>query len=105
MATAAEITIVRTTDGIPLRDRLRRVERSQRLKAMGLVAPLFLFIVVTFILPIGFLMFRSIDNPELVEHMPRTVATLQSWDGMDLPGEEVYAAFAADLKEMQANKT
>ncbi len=105
MATAAEITIVRTADGIPLRNRLRRVERSQRLKAMGLVAPLFLFIVVTFILPIGFLMFRSIDNPELVEHMPRTVAALRSWDGADLPGEEVYAAFVADLKEMQANKT
>src|SRR5262249_17361248 len=53
----------------------------------------------------AFLLFRSVDNPEVVENMPRTLAALANWRGTDLPGEEAFAALTADLKEMQANKT
>jgi putative spermidine/putrescine transport system permease protein len=105
MSTVAGMAIVRTSDGVPLKAKLRRVERRQQLKAIGLVVPLFLFILITFILPIGMLMFRSVDNPEIVHNMPRTVAALAHWAGTDLPPEEAYAALAADLREMQANKT
>jgi putative spermidine/putrescine transport system permease protein len=105
MATTAFTDIVRTADGVPLKQRLRRVERSQQLKAVGLVAPLFLFILITFIIPIVMLMFRSVDNPEIINNMPRTVTVLANWAGTDLPPEEAYAALAADLKTMQANKT
>ncbi len=104
MTALADAAIVRTADGVPLKDKLRRVERVQKLKAMGLVAPLFLFIVVSFVVPIGLLMFRSVENPEIAANLPRTIHALQGWDGSGLPGEEVYAAFAADLKETQANK-
>jgi len=105
MVATTAIDIVRTADGVPLRYKLRRVERTQRLRAMGLVAPLFLFIVVTFILPISFLLFRSVSDPEVATHLPRTILALRSWTTADLPGEAVYAAFAADLKETQKNKT
>ena len=105
MSTVADTSLVHTADGVPLRAKLRRVERRQQLRAVGLVAPLFLFIFITFICPIGMLMFRSVDNPEIVQNMPRTVAALTRWEGTDLPPEEAYAALAADLKDMQTNKT
>jgi putative spermidine/putrescine transport system permease protein len=105
MVATLDTGIVRTADGVPLKEKLRRVERSQRLKAVGIVAPLFLFIVITFIVPIAILLFRSVDNPEVVHNMPRTVAALADWHATDLPGEGAFAALAADLKEMQANKT
>lgn len=104
MTVVAESAIVRTADGVPLKVKLRRVERLQKLKAMGLVAPLFLFIVVTFVAPIAMLMFRSVENPEVTANLPRTLAALAGWLGPELPGEDVYAAFAADLQETQRNK-
>src|SRR5882672_11636901 len=105
MVATLDAGIVRTADGVPLKEKLRRVERSQKLKSVGIVAPLFLFIVITFIVPIAILLFRRVDNPEVVHNMPRTVAALGDWHGTDLPGEEAFAALAADLKEMQAKKT
>ena len=41
--------IVRTADGTPLRVRLRQSERRERIKAIALIAPLFLFVLVTFL--------------------------------------------------------
>ncbi len=38
--------VMRAADGTPLKEALARAERSERLKALGLVAPLFIFIVV-----------------------------------------------------------
>jgi putative spermidine/putrescine transport system permease protein len=84
---------------------LRRAERVQRLRAIGLVLPLFLFILLVFVVPIVILMTRAVDNPEIAESMPQTVAALEDWDGVDLPGEPVFAAFAEDLRAAQKNKT
>jgi putative spermidine/putrescine transport system permease protein len=98
-------TLVESIDGVPLKTRLRRAERKRKLQAIGLVLPLFLFIVVTFILPMAVLMFRSVDNPEIVSTLPNTIAALQEWDGEDIPDEPVFAALAADFKESQKNRT
>ena len=38
--------------GLSLKARLRRAERKRKIKAAGLVAPLFLFLLSTFIIPI-----------------------------------------------------
>ena len=97
--------VVRTADGTPLKVQLQRAERKRQLKAIGLVAPLFLFIVVSFIAPIGNMLFYSVDNPELVHTLARTAEALRDWDGAELPGEEAYAALAADLQQAKEDKT
>ena len=103
--TATSNDVVRTHDGTPLKVQLRRAERVRQLKALGLVAPLFLFIIVSFIAPIGNMLFYSVDNPELVHTLARTAETLRDWDGTELPGEESFAALAADLQQAKAEKT
>ena len=87
-------------DGTPLRASLARALRRQRLRALALVAPLFLFIVISFLLPIGDMLLRSVENDIVPDTLPRTVAALKTWDpdGGTLPGEPVYAALAEDLK-------
>lgn len=102
---APNTEIVRTADGTPLKVQLRRAERMRQFKAIGLVAPLFLFIMVSFIAPIGNMLFYSVDNPELVHTLARTAESLRDWDGADLPGEEAYAALAADLQQAKVEKT
>jgi putative spermidine/putrescine transport system permease protein len=94
----------RTADGVPLRTSLRRAERRSKLRAFALVAPLLAFILLTFVVPIAFMLYRAIDNPEIIQNLPRTSAALVRWDSRDLPDEATYAALAADLKETQQTK-
>ncbi len=94
-----------TANGIPLKDSLRRAERRRKLKAAGLVLPLFLFLLTTFIAPILLLLYRSIENPELLEVMPRTVAAIQYWNGADIPEEAVFEALTADLRQARKDRT
>jgi putative spermidine/putrescine transport system permease protein len=98
--------IVRTADGVPLKQKLQRVERSRRLKALGLVLPLLLFILMSFVVPIFTMLKNAIDDPEDISQvLPTTMQALQSWNGQDLPDEAAFAAFAADLKQAQKDKT
>ncbi len=91
--------------GVPLKTRLRRAERMRRLRALGLVAPLFLFLVVTFVAPILSMLFLSIENPEVREVLPRTAAAIQEWDGVSLPGAAVVEALVVELREAYKAKT
>lgn len=81
-----------------LRAALRRSARRGQVKALLLVAPLLVFLSVTFIVPIGFLLVRSVDNQEIASALPRTSSALAAWDGRDLPPPDAYAALAADLQ-------
>jgi len=94
-----------TVDGTPLKEMLRRAERRRKIKAAGLVMPLFFFLLITFIIPIVLLLYRAIENPEILEVMPRTAEAIQSWDGPDIPGEPVFAALAADLRKAHKDRT
>jgi putative spermidine/putrescine transport system permease protein len=98
-------TELTTADGIPLKDSLRRAERRRKLKAAGLVMPLFLFLLTTFITPILLLLYRAVENPELLEVMPRTSEAIQHWDGADIPDEAVFSALAADLRQARKDRT
>jgi putative spermidine/putrescine transport system permease protein len=107
MATAQAVPadgVMRAADGTPLKTALARAERRERLKALGLVLPLFAFIVLSFVVPILVMLYNSVYDPDVAENMPQTVQALQSWDGRELPPEEVFAAFVADLQEAQKNK-
>lgn len=69
---------------------------------MGLVAPLFLFTLLFFVLPIATILFRSVDNPEIAGNFHNTTAAIERWDGVELPDENVYAALVADLRKLDA---
>lgn len=89
--------VMRSADGTPLKVALARAERRERIKALGLVTPLFAFIVLSFLIPILVMLYNSVYDPDVAENLPTTVVALQQWDGKDLPPEEVYAALVADL--------
>ena len=91
---------VLAADGTPLKKSLAKALRAQKLRAFGLIAPLLIFILVTFIFPIGDMLFRSVENKIVSETLPRTVVELQDWDfkAGQPPEEVVFAALAKDLK-------
>jgi putative spermidine/putrescine transport system permease protein len=80
-----------------LRQSLARAERRRKLRAFALTLPLLLFLLLTFLVPIAALLKRSVENPEVANALPRTVAALEKWDRVDLPPPEAFAAIAADL--------
>jgi putative spermidine/putrescine transport system permease protein len=91
-------------DGVPLKARLARAERSRKLKAVGLVLPLFAFVVLTFLYPLFVLAHKSIINEETLGRLDRTNEALADWDGVSLPDEAAFAALAADLKQAQEKR-
>ena len=95
---------MRAADGTPLKVALARAERRERMKALGLVLPLFAFIVLSFVVPILVMLYNSVYDPDVSDNMPLTVQSLQAWDGKELPSEEVFAAFVTDMKAAQQNK-
>ena len=99
MATADDVAIAvqRGHDDIPLKVRLRRAERARKLGFVALIVPLAVFVLLTFLWPLGSLLVRAVDNPEVVGALPKTTQALRGWDGKALPGEPVFAALAADL--------
>jgi putative spermidine/putrescine transport system permease protein len=107
MTEASAVQLVTTADGVPLRTKLRRAERLARLRAYGLILPLFAFIFITFFLPIVVMLLRSVENPLLADNFPHTLALLQDWDPAadPSPPEPVFAAFAAEMAAASEAKT
>ena len=91
-------------DGTPLSTSLARSLRRQKLRALLLIAPLLLFILVTFVLPIADMLFRSVENRIVAETLPRAVAALSA-DPAEVPGEPVFRALASDLQVAVEEKT
>ena len=104
-ADAKQTAGLTTADGVPLKISLRRAERINRLRSFSLVAPLLGFVLLVFVLPIALMLIRAVDNPEVRETLPKTLAALQSWDGKSEPGEPIFAAFAEDLTQAQKDRT
>lgn len=91
-------------DGVPLAVKLKRAERRKKLRAALLVAPLAVFLLATFILPIALLLYRSVENPEVPAMLPKTVSALAGWQGQGLPDEAVLGVFAQELTAAKDNK-
>ena len=88
-----------TTDGVPLKQSLKKAERKNKLRAFLLVFPLLLFIIVTFVMPIGDMLFRSVDDSQINGVFPNTFNEYKKWDKEKdvLPPEEVYKALFEEL--------
>jgi len=88
-----------TTDGIPLKVSLKKSERKNKIRAFLLVAPLLAFILVTFLIPIGDMLARSIDDRQINTVFPKTFEVYKKWDRQDLPSEELYKTMFFEVKE------
>jgi len=88
-----------TTEGIPLKVSLKKSERKNKIRAFLLVAPLLAFILVTFLIPIGDMLIRSIDDRHINTVFPKTFEVYKKWDRQDLPSEEVYETMFFEVKD------
>lgn len=84
---------------------VRRAERPGRRAALALALPLLVFLAVAFVAPIFYLLATSVSNPETRQVLPRTLEALQGWEPPAVPDEAVFAAFAADLRQAQEDRT
>jgi putative spermidine/putrescine transport system permease protein len=96
--------VMRAADGTPLKRKLQQSMRAEQIKALVLIAPLFIFILFSFLVPIGQMLTNAFWDPAVHNTLPTTVQAMKSWDGKSLPEEAVFAAFAADMKVAQKAK-
>jgi putative spermidine/putrescine transport system permease protein len=80
-----------------LKRELKAAEAKKRAMALLLIAPLAIFLLLIFVVPIGALLTRAVQSPEVVSALPRTLNTLAGWDRKTHPPNAAYAALAADL--------
>ena len=88
-----------TTDGIPLKISLQKSERRNKIRAFLLVTPLLFFILFTFLIPIGDMLLRSVDDSYINTVFPKTFEKYEKWDRQGLPSEELYKTMFFEIKE------
>lgn len=91
------------------RDLAGASRRRKRLLAFTFVAPLLLFILLSFVAPIASMLWRSVYHPTVAELIPATLEQLEQWDDdSQTPPEATLAVFAEELhglaKERQSGK-
>ena len=102
---SSETQKILTTDGIPLEESLKKAEKKNKIKAFLLVFPLLLFLIITYVFPIGDMLFRSVDDRMVTKMLPKTYKAMEEWDGRELPSEQVFEAFYLDYKILVEEKT
>ena len=90
-----------TLDPGKLVGQLRRAERRKRAFAISLTLPLLLFLLFTFLVPIGALLVRAVENPEVANTLGRTAKALSSWSRTAAPPAVAYAALIEDLSAIK----
>jgi len=84
-----------------LASQLQRAERRKKVFAISLTLPLLLFLLATFIIPIGALLTRAVENPEVASTLGRTAQALNSWDRTSAPPDAAYSALIEDLSAIK----
>lgn len=106
MAEAAT-EILTTADGRPLKAALAAAQSRAKRRAFLLVLPLLLFILLTFLVPIGYMLKRSFEHDGFSASAPALDVWFAENPGFDPanPPEEAFAALVQDLARMQVEKT
>lgn len=79
--------------------------RKKRLAAFLFVVPLLAFILLTFVAPIGSMLWRSAHHPTVAELIPLTLAELKRWeDRSQLPDERTLQVFAHELHALNEQR-
>ena len=99
MAETTQTMPLLAADGTPLKLSLSRSLRQQKLRALLLISPLLIFVMLTFVLPIGNMLFRSVQNDIVSNIMPHTVIALEDWKAErgQLPEDSAFKAAFYDL--------
>ena len=103
---------LRTADGRPLRAALATSQARAKRRAFLLVAPLLAFVLVTFVVPIGQMLLRSVEDPRFVTHVDKgtgertpVMTRTRAWFGDHPPGtapdEAAFAGLVADLMDLK----
>lgn len=103
----ATTELLTTADGRPLREALATAQARAKRRAFLLVLPLLLFVLLTFLVPIGYMLKRSFEHDGFASSSPAIVAWFKANADFDPanPPEEAYAALVQDLARMQVEKT
>ncbi|BCG04609.1 ABC transporter permease (plasmid) [Paraburkholderia sp. PGU19] len=81
-----------------LKKSLRAVQLRKEVAAVALVAPLALFILLVFVMPVASMISRSIQSPEVVDALPKTTSALRHWDRKSTVPDEAYRALMLDVE-------
>jgi putative spermidine/putrescine transport system permease protein len=103
----ATTELLTTADGRPLKAALAAAQSRAKRRAFLLVLPLLVFVLLTFLFPIGYMLKRSVEHDGFASTAPALVAWFAAnpdFDPAD-PPEAAYAALVEDLARMQAEKT
>jgi len=71
----------------------------ERLSALVLIMPLLGFLGIFFLWPLWTMVTAAVVDDTVSRVLPRTAATIVSWDGRDLPPANVHEALIEDLRE------
>jgi putative spermidine/putrescine transport system permease protein len=102
----ASTELLTTADGRPLKEALAIAQSRAKRRAFMLVLPLLLFVLLTFLIPIGYMLKRSVEHDGFAKSAPALVEWFSANSGFDYanPPEEAYAALVKDLALMQTEK-
>ena len=92
-----ESGLLTTADGKPLKAALAAAQVRAKRRAFILVLPLLAFIMLTFVAPIGQMLYRSVHNDGFSANMPNLVEWFSATEAGTEPDESAFAALAADL--------
>jgi len=84
--------------GVSLARQFARANRVRQLQAVLLTAPLLVFLLVSFLGPIGALLTKSFVDTDVAPILPLVTAEIRRWDGRDLPDEATFAALIEDIR-------
>jgi putative spermidine/putrescine transport system permease protein len=98
--------LLTTADGRPLKEALATAQSRAKRRAFLLVLPLLFFVLLTFLIPIGYMLKRSVEHDGFSKSSPTLAAWFAAnpdYDHMN-PPEQAFAALVTDLAQMQADK-
>ncbi|HTP72845.1 MAG TPA: ABC transporter permease, partial [Burkholderiaceae bacterium] len=70
-----------------------------------LLLPLAAFLLVFFVVPLGWLLSLAVREAEVPRALPRTLAALQAWQPSQPVPDAAWAALAQDIVEARAAST
>ncbi len=72
-----------------------------RAVVLALMAPLLLFLLFFFAVPLFTMMKSAVSDPVASQALPQTAAAIRSWDKAGPPSPEITAAFVADIRNIE----
>ena len=105
MSEASAAAPLKTSDGRPLKAALAAAQLRSKRRAFFLVAPLLIFVILSFIVPIGQMLHRSVYHDGFSKNAPMVGAWFAANPQGTAPDEAAFAALAEDFKKMKADKT